>query len=100
MSANERKVQLDLNFPTFLDDLLDIDVIYLKKVLKTLKKLRSLTWQQVYSDPGLKWEEMKYKSGHYTIRLSDSCRAIAIRHEQWMRFYRISVEHDGAYGKK
>jgi hypothetical protein len=50
MSGNDAKVLLDLNSPSFLDDLFDLDAPEVKKVLKTLKKLRDLTWNEVFRD--------------------------------------------------
>ena len=100
MSGNEAKVLLDLNAPTFQSDFFDLDANEVKKMLKTLKKLRGLTWNEVFRDHGLKWEEVKSMPGKYTIRLSQSYRAIAIREGTWMRFAALHQDHDGAYGKK
>lgn len=41
--GNNEKVLLDLNFPPFQDDLLALEAPDVKKVLKTLTKLKSLT---------------------------------------------------------
>jgi len=100
MSANEAKVLLDLNAPTFQSDFFGLDANEIKKMLKTLKKLRSLTWNEVFRDHGLKWEEIKSMPGKYTIRLSLSYRAIAVREGAWMRFAALDQDHDRAYGKK
>lgn len=81
MSGNEAKVLLDLNAPTFQSDFFDLDANEVKKMLKTLKKLRGLTWNEVFRDHGLKWEQVKSMPDKYTIRLSQSYRAIAIRDE-------------------
>ena len=100
MSGNDVKVQLDLNVPNFQSDLFDLDASEVKKVFKTLKKLQGLTWNDVFRDRGLNWEEVKSMPGKYTIRLSQSCRAVATRNEGWMRFVTLHRDHDGAYGKK
>lgn len=100
MSGNDAKVLLDLNTPGFLDDLFDLDAPEVKKVFKTLKKLRGLTWNEVFRDRGLNWEEVKSTPGKYTIRLSQSYRAVATREGGWMRFAALHQDHDGAYGKK
>ena len=100
MSGNDSKVLLDLNFPGFQSDLFDLDVSDVKKVLKTLKKLKGLTWNEVFRDGGLNWEEVRSMPGKYTIRLSQSYRAVATREGSWMRFSALSPDHDGAYGKK
>ncbi len=100
MSGNDAKVLLDLNAPSFLDDLFGLDASEVKKVFKTLKKLRTLTWNEVFRDRGLNWEEVKSMPGKYTIRLSQSCRAVVIREGGWMRLAAIHQDHDSAYGKK
>ena len=100
MSGNDQKVLLDLNAPSFQEDLFALDGNEVKKVLKTLRKISDLTWAQIYLDHGLKWEEIKSMPGKYTLRLSQSYRAIAVREGAWMRFAALPLDHDSAYGKK
>jgi hypothetical protein len=68
------KVLLDLNYPAFQAELFDLDAAEAGKIFKTLKKLRAMTWNEVFRDHGLKWEEPKSVPGRYTIRLSQSYR--------------------------
>lgn len=75
MSGNDEEVLLNLNFPGFQSAFFDLDVSDVKKVLKTMKKLSAMTWNDVFRDHGLKWEEIKSMRGRYSIRLSQSCRA-------------------------
>lgn len=100
MSGNDAKVLLDLNVPSFQSDLFDLDASEVRKILKTLKKLKGLTWNELFRDRGLHWEEVRSMPGKYTIRLSQSCRAVATRDGQWVRFAALHQDHDGAYGKK
>ena len=100
MSGNDAKVVLDLNAPGFQSDLFDLETTEIKKIIKTLKKLRGLTWNGVFRDQGLNWEEVKSMHGKYTIRLSRSYRAVVIREGAWMRFAALHRDHDGAYGRK
>lgn len=100
MSGNDAKVLLDLNVPGFQSDLFDLDASEIKKVFKTLKKLRSLTWNEIFRDRGLHWEEVKSMPGKYTIRLSQSYRAVATREGGWMRFVALHQDHDEDYGRK
>ena len=100
MSGNDAKVLLDLNCPAFQAELFALDVSEIRKMFKTLKKLRGLTWAEVFRDSGFKWEEPVSISGRYTIRLSQSYRAVVIREQNWMRFQTLHLDHDGAYGKK
>lgn len=94
------QVRLDLNSPTFQADFVSLGADELKQMAKTLLKLLTLTWEQVYTDAGLKWEEIKSDKGTYTIRISRSGRAIVLRDGNLMRFLAIHTEHDGAYGKR
>jgi hypothetical protein len=94
------KVLLDLNLPAFQDDLLALEPNEVRLVLKTLRKLRTLDWAAVYRDPGLKGEQIKGAPGKFTLRLSRSSRAVALRGGDYLRFIAVHTEHDGAYGKK
>jgi hypothetical protein len=63
-----------------------------------------MTLNQVYSDKGLRWEEIRSLSvgsqKRYSIRLSRSMRAIARREGNTLQLLAISADHDGAYGKR
>ena len=100
MSGNNAKVLLDLNFPAFQDELFDLDAAEFKKICKTFRKLKSLAWSELFKDSGLNWEQLKSVPGKYSIRLSQSCRAVVRREGQFMRFQSLHLDHDGAYGKK
>ena len=100
MSGNDVKVLIDLNSPSFQDDFFDLDPSEIKKIIKTPKKIRGMTWNMVFSDKGLKWEEIKSIPGKYSIRLSQSYRAVVTREGLWMRFSAINQDHDQTYGKK
>jgi len=100
VSGNDDKVLLDLNYPAFQSELFEMDAAEIKKTFKTFKKLRAMSWNEVFRDNGLKWEEPKSAPGRYTIRLSLSNRAVVVREESWIRFQALHQDHDGAYGKK
>lgn len=100
MSGNDDKVLLDLNYPAFQDELFDLDAPEIKKSIKIFRKIKGLTWNEVFRDQGLKWEELKSVPGKYTVRLSQSYRAVVVREGCWMRFQTLHQDHDSAYGKK
>ena len=79
MNGNSAKVLLDLNHPGFQSELFSLDAPEIKKVFKALRKLKVLTWNEVFQDHGLKWEELTSLPGKYTIRLSQSYRAVVVR---------------------
>jgi hypothetical protein len=74
--------------------------------LDTLKKLRQMTWEQVYRDSSLKWEKIisvKPPDGIdavYSLRITQALRAAAYRDGLFMRFLTIATNHDSVYGKK
>ncbi len=91
---------LDLNYPAFPDELFDLDAPEIRKIIKALKKIKGLAWNDLFRDYGLKWEELKSTPGKYTVRLSQSYCAVDVREECWMRFQTLHQDHDSAYGKK
>lgn len=100
MSGNDERILLDLNFPGFQSELFGLDNADAKKVFKIFRKLTGITWNEVFRDHGLKWEELKSADGKFTIRLSQSYRAVVVRDGPFMRFQALHKDHDGAYGKK
>ena len=105
-NPNEKRVRLDLNNEVFQDNLLALDKTESARVLNTLRKLRQMTWAQVYRDAGLNWEKIesvKTPSGIdavYSLRITQSRRATAYRQGDLMRFLTIQQDHDSTYGKK
>lgn len=100
MSGNDDKVLLDLNYPAFQSELFALHAPEIKKIFKTFKKLKAMSWNEVFRDSGLKWEEPKSTPGKYTIRLSLAYRGVVVRQGSWIRFQALHQDHDGAYGKK
>lgn len=105
-APSDKGVQLDLNNPVFQENWLNLDKQERSRVTDTLKKLRQLTWNQVYRDQGLKWEKVaslhppKGIAAIYTLRITQSRRATAYRDGNFMRLLTIAPDHDAAYGKK
>lgn len=105
-STVNKSVKLDINRPEFLKSLLDLDKSERSRVLDTFKKLMKLDWEQVYRDPGLKWEKItsvrppKGLDAVYSIRITQARRATAIREGDFMRFLTVQPDHDATYGKK
>lgn len=99
-------VSLDLNNPDFQLDLFSLQQPEKLAALNTLQKIRRLTWAQVYRDNGLKWEKITSRKppagieALYSLRMTQSCRAVAYRAGNTMVFLRIFSDHDATYGKK
>jgi len=103
---NKNTVLLDLNNEVFQENWLDLDKGERDRVTNTLRKLRQLTWDQVYRDQGLKWEKVvsieppKGIDAIYTLRITQARRATAYRDGNFIRLLSIAPDHDAAYGKK
>jgi hypothetical protein len=101
-----RRVQLDLNNEVFQENWLALDKAESSRVINTLRKLRQLTWDQLYRDQGLKWEKVvsvrppQGIDAIYTLRITQSRRATACRDGNLLRLLSIAPDHDAAYGKK
>ena len=106
MAANDALVRLDLNNPVFQEHLLHLQKPDRHAALDTHKKIRRLTWAQLYQDNGLKWEKIvsvKPPSGVdaiYSLRITRSRRCTAYRDGDYMRFLTIALDHDSTYGRK
>ena len=106
MPRDDAKVRLDLNNPVFQEQLLMLQKPERHAALDTLNKIRQLTWNQLYRDPGLKWEKItsikppKGMNSLYSLRISRARRAIAHRDSDFIRLLTIAPDHDAAYGKK
>ena len=105
-AQRERNVQLDLNNEVFQENWLGLDKQERSRVTDTLRRLRQLSWNQVYRDQGLKWEKVasinppKGIDAIYTLRITQSRRATAYRDGNFMRLLSIAPDHAAAYGKK
>ena len=104
--GNDCLIRLDLNNPVFQDVLFALQKAERLAVLDTLKKLRQITWSQLYVDNGLRWEKItsikppKDIPALYSMRITKSCRATAFRDGDILRFLTIYSDHDATYGKK
>jgi len=95
-------IQLDLNNPEFQENLFTLNKIEAWSVLKTLKLLQMMTWEQIQASKGLRWELILSRQAldaqrHYSMRISQSCRAVAWRDGLWLRFLSLHPDHDSAY---
>jgi hypothetical protein len=106
MTSHDPLLKLDLNNPVFQENLLTLQKPERHAALDTLNKIRQLTWNQVYRDPGLKWEKItsvKPPAGIdaiYSLRITQARRATAYRDGDFVRLLTVAPDHDAAYGKK
>ena len=95
-------IKIDLNNPTFQHDLFHLAKTEQLALIKALKKIHRLSWSELYSDHGLKWEVVlskKTKDGArlYTFRFSQKYRAVALRQDDYLRVLSLHSDHDSAY---
>lgn len=106
MGTNDALVRLDLNNPVFQENLLNLQKPDRHAALDTLKKLRQLTWTQLYRDNGLKWEKIVSVTppagidALYSLRITQARRCTAYRDGDFIRFLTIAPGHDSTYGRK
>jgi hypothetical protein len=97
-----KPVRLDLNNPVFQRNLFALPKDQQRQVFTTLRKLFEMTWERVYTDPGLKWEAIVSQIGPhggrlYSLRMGKGFRAVANRQDDWLRILSLHPDHDSAY---
>lgn len=106
MGATDALVRLDLNNPVFQEQLFALQKPERHTAIDTLKKIRQLSWGQLYRDKGLKWEKIasvKPPQGIdalYSLRITQSRRCTAYREGDFIRLLTVAPDHDSTYGKK
>lgn len=106
MTSNESTVRLDLNNPIFQEQLLNLQKPERNAALDTLRKIKQLTWAQLYRDNGVKWEKISSVTAPpgidaiYSLRITQSRRCTAYREGEFMRFLTVAPDHDSTYGRK
>jgi hypothetical protein len=95
-------LRLDLNNAVFQRQLFALEAKHQRAVLNSLRKLGEMTWDQVYRDPGLRWEAIISKTGPhggrlYSLRLGRGFRAVVFRRDDWLRILTLHPDHDSAY---
>ena len=90
-------LRLDLNYPPFQRELFELEAGEFRAIARNLRKLSSMSWNDVYADHGLKWEAVRSMPGCFTIRLSQKFRAVVAREGDFIRFMALHPDHDGAY---
>ena len=98
----EQLLRLDLNNPVFQRQLFNLSKSNQRNILNTLRKLADMTWQQIYSDYGLKWEIILSKKGPggnklYSFSVGKGFRCVAYRDTLWLRILSLHPDHDSAY---
>ena len=101
MAGSDERVRLDLNGPAFQDVFLALETDELKRVAASLRRLRGLDWSDLHTHTGFNWEavhHLKAPNGAtvYSLRLGRTCRALAFRERDFLRFLSLHPDHDSA----
>ena len=106
MGSIDIPVRLDLNNPVFQEHLFGLQKPERNAAIDTLRKIRLLSWGQLYRDNGLKWEKIvsvKPPLGIdaiYSLRITQSRRCTAYRYGDFLRLLTLAPDHDSTYGRK
>jgi hypothetical protein len=98
------QILLDLNAASFQHDWFTMERDDAQAVLETLRKLRTLDWNQLYSDRGLRWELVESRLGLqdqrlYSLRVTRKAQAVGYRDGNVLRMVSLHPDHDSAYKK-
>jgi len=98
-------LKLDLNFPEFQKDLLELEKKEALGVINTLKKIHKLSFEQIVKSPGVnveKLKKLKTKDGAalYSIRVTKKFRAVVTIKSDYIRFVSLHPDHDTAYSPR
>ncbi len=96
------RVRLDLNNPELQQQLFGLEKKDQLAVLRGLKKISPMQWDQIHRDHGLKWEAIVSATAPhggklYTFRLSGKFRVLAYRENDCLRLLALHPDHDSAY---
>jgi hypothetical protein len=96
------KIKINLNNLELQEDLFSLEKNEQKAFLATLKKIKQLTWEQLYVNKGLHWEMVTSKLTNtgqriYSFRFSKKYRALALREGEFLEILSLHVDHDSAY---
>ncbi len=97
-------MRIDLNFPDFQKDLFKLQKNEGYSLIKTLRTLSKMDFDQLRRSPGLNLERirnMKTRKGDslYSIRITRSFRAIVSIEGDYLRFISLHPDHDSTYKK-
>ena len=102
MAVAGSRVRLDLNSPESQEVLFRLELVELKQVVGSLRRLRELDWDTLYRHTGFRWEAIEHVKAPngakvYSLRLSQKVRAIAYRDGDFLRLISLHPDHDSAY---
>ena len=96
------KILLDMNYLEFQEQLFSLEKLEQRALLNTLKKMKQLGWEDLYTDKGIRWELITSKktaggNNLYSFRFSKKYRATAYRDGNYLVLLALFPDHDSAY---
>ena len=104
MGSLDNPIRIDLNNPIFQEHLLGRQKPERNAAVDALRKIRLLSWGQLYRDNGLKWEKivsvkpLQGVDAIYSLRITQSRRCTAYREGDFMRLLPVTPDHDSTNG--
>lgn len=95
-------MKLDLNFPGFQKDLFQLEKKELYALIKALRSLAKMNFEQVRQSSGLNLEKIKTIKSRkgspiYSVRITRAFRAVLTIENDFLRFISLHPDHDSAY---
>ena len=104
MGSLDNPIRSDLNNPIFQEHLLGPQKPERNAAVDTLRKIRLLSWGQLYRDNGLKWEKivsvkpLQGVDAIYSLRITQSRHCTAYREGDFMRLLPVAPDHNSTNG--
>lgn len=95
-------MRLDLNSPEFQDVFFALEAAEMRQVVAGLRRLRALTWDDLYRHTGFRWEAIEHLRAPngakvHSFRLNQRIRAVGFRDGDLLRLISLHPDHDSAY---
>ena len=96
------EILLDMNQEEFQNEFFSLEKNEQRALLNTLRKIRELTWKQLYCDKGIRWELIRSNKNKqidnlYSFRFSQKYRGTAFREGDYLVLVGVFPDHDRAY---
>ena len=95
-------IKVDMNNAEFQQHLFALEKTEQASLIKTLRKISQMSWNDLYIDKGVRWELIgnptKFNHRIYSFRFSQKYRGLAYRDGEFLRLLTLHSDHDSAYG--
>ena len=97
-------MRLDLNSPELQDVFFRLEAGELRQVVAGLRRLRALSWDDLYRHTGFRWEAIEHLRAPngakvHSLRLSQRIRVVGYRDGELLRLISLHPDQDSAYDR-